>query len=249
MRKILFVLLMTTFGLSASLYAQSENQEVIVFLKNGQKISGKLQLSIYDDHISLAHDSLSQTYLSFQSIKKIHFGNVPADEPATYFTHQRGIFHLANLGLQIGDNSNGATTTFTIHTVNGYVFSPHLMVGVGIGLDHYDGIRALPLYASIQGIITDRKVSPFYFANVGGSWAWPGNRGSGITYERTEGGLFAHGGLGYQINLARSALLFSGGYKIQQSDFAYNFEGWQSETFIEEKRLLRRATVTIGFTF
>lgn len=247
-RLILIMLLLIVSG-SGLIYAQDNDSQVTVYLKNGQKISGQLQLSIYDDHISLAHDSLSQTYLSLKSIKKIYFGRVPDDEPKPYFKHQRGIFHAAEMGLQIGDNQNGGSSTFTIHTVNGYVFSPHLMVGVGVGLDHFNGIRTLPLYANVRGIIIDRKVSPFYFAGVGGSWAWPANRGTGITYERSEGGLFAHGGLGYQINLARSALFLAGGYKIQQTDFAYNFEGWQSETFIEEKRMIRRATVTLGFTF
>ena len=222
---------------------------VTVYLKNGQKVEGYMQMSIHEGFLTLEHDSLSQTQLAFGNIKKIYFGPVPEDETRPYFHREPGFFHVAELGLQFGNNDYEANTTLAIHTVNGYAFSPSLMSGLGIGLDHYGSISALPLYASLRGIITDRKVSPYYFANIGGSLAWPTDDVPDIEYERTRGGLFLHAGLGYQINLARSALLLSAGYKIQKTDFAYDFVGWNGETHIEEKRTIRRFTFSFGYSF
>lgn len=243
------------FGLSLllvtaiALPAQSQDSIVTVYLKNGQKITGRMQMSLHENYLTLAHDSLSQTHLAYHTIKKIYFGAVPDDEPPPYFIRETGYFHLSELGIQVGNNDYDANGTFTIHTVNGYTFSPYLMAGLGIGYDSYGSVATLPIYAHLRGIIVDRKVSPFYFAGVGGSWAWATDETSQINYERTRGGLFVHGGLGYQINLARSAIHFVGGYKLQQTNFAYTFQGWQSETEIEEKRTIRRVTITLGYSF
>ena len=250
MKFSILVYLSVLLSLPTFLHAQSSEPLVTVFLKNGQQISGRMQMSIHDNYLTLAHDSLSQTHLAYHTIKKIYFGAVPENEPAPYFTRDSTrYFHLSELGIQVGNNDYDANATFTIHTVNGYVFSPHLMAGLGLGYDAYGSVATFPVYAHVRGIIIDRKVSPYYFGSIGRSWAWATDNVSGIDYERTQGGLFVHGGLGYQINLARSAIHFAGGYKLQKTDFAYSFEGWQSETEIQEKRTIRRVTITLGYSF
>ncbi len=249
MKKVLLVLLLAVLGTPLLLLAQEEGSQVTVFLKNGQKVTGRMQMSIHENYLTLEHDSLSQTHLAYHTIKKIYFGTVPEDEPQPYFERDRGFFHLAELGVQIGDNEYEANATLSIHTVNGYAFSPYLTTGLGFGLDQYGSVSTLPLYASVRGIIIDRKASPIYYGSIGRSWAWPTDDVSGIDYEHTRGGLYIHAGLGYQINLERSAFTFTGGYKIQKTDFAYNFQDWQGESRIEEKRTIRRLVISFGYTF
>ncbi|MEM6846083.1 MAG: hypothetical protein AAF632_27985 [Bacteroidota bacterium] len=247
MNKILLIVVI--LGLPGSLIAQDQAPEVTVFLKNGQKVTGRMQLSIHENYLTLEHDSLSRTQLAYHAIKKIYFGDVPEEEPPPYFEHERGFFHLAELGLQVGDNDSEANATLSIHTVNGYAFSPYLMTGLGVGLDQFGSVSTVPLYASVRGSIVNRKASPIYYGSIGRSWAWPTDDVSGIDYEKTRGGLYLHAGLGYQINLKQSAFTFTGGYKIQKIDFVYNFQDWQGESRIEEKRTIRRLVISFGYTF
>ena len=249
MKIVVLVCSLLLFGISAPLLAQDKPPLVTIYLKNGQKIEGYMKMSIHEGFLTLEHDSLSQTHLAFPDIKKIYFGEVPNEEPQPYYVRQPGYFHLTELALQFGSNDYEANVTPSIHTVNGYAFSPHLMTGLGLGWDHYGSVATLPMYLSVRGIITDRKVSPYYFANAGVSLAWPTDDLPDIDYDRTQGGLYLHGGLGYQINLIRSALLLSVGYKLQKTDFAYDLTTWEGDTHIEEKRTIRRLTISFGYSF
>lgn len=249
MKTFTLFLIGVLISFSTILCAQEKAPLVTVYLKNGQKVEGHMQMSIHEGYVTLEHDSLSRTQLAFREIKKIYFGEVPEAEPEPHFVREPGFFHITELGLQIGSNDYEANGTLSIHTINGYAISPYLMTGLGVGFDHFGSVSTLPVYASLRGVLTDRKVSPFYFGNIGGSLAWNNDHNSGIDYQRTRGGIFLHGGLGYQINMDRSGLLLAAGYKIQKTDFAYDFPGWNGDTHIEEKRTIRRLTLTIGYTF
>ncbi|WKN43422.1 hypothetical protein [Tunicatimonas pelagia] len=248
MKRILLLCCTISLGVSGLLLAQDKHSEVTVFLKNGRKVSGRMLPSLHESFITIEHDSLSRTNLAYHTVKKIHFGRVPAEKPKAYFKRERGFFHLSEIGLHVGDNNYNGNLTPTIHTVNGYAFSPYLMTGLGIGLDRHVSVNSLPLYASVRGIILHRKVSPFYFGNIGGSWVRPTSDSPGINYEKTQGGLYLHTGIGYQINVAKSAFVLTAGYKQQQTEFVYTFEDWQGENRIEENRTIRRFVITFGYT-
>ena len=105
----------------------------------------------------------------------------------------------------------------------------------------------LPIYASVRGVLLKRKVSPYYFANLGASPAWGRPTDEFVTNLATRGGWMMQLGLGYQINLTNSALLFHLGYKSQQTQINYEQNWWGNDSFVEEKRLIRRVSVGIGF--
>lgn len=240
----ILMFLLTTFS-----FAQSPRQ-VTVELKNGNFLRGEMAGTVQKDYLTLIQDNQPLIQIPYQKIRSIHFGlNPPRNSslPRVFLQQDQQFFHQAEFSLMVGDGTYSPNTTVGIHTVNGYHFNPRLGVGLGVGLDHYGPVSALPIYASVRGVLLRRKVSPYYFANLGASPAWGHTTDEFITDLETQGGWMMHAGLGYQVNLTRSALLFHVGVKSQQSQINYQQSWWGSDSFVEERRTIRRVSVGIGF--
>lgn len=249
-------LLFTMLLISASLKAQ---QKVNVVLKNGKTVYGTLVNSVFEDFITLEYGELERENIPIEKVVSIHFGEYQASnaekKTETFFRRERGFFHTTDLQMLIGESSGGyGYSNMSLQTVNGYAFSPHLMLGLGSGFDKYGDFLITPLYASVRGLIVERKISPFYYVNSGWGFMWkPEDQENWIDYHDSGGGFHFQGGLGYQINMKQSALTFSAGYRLQKTHLAYTINGWDwggsTETTISEERLLRRFALSFGFTF
>lgn len=250
------ILLCTFILLSASLKAQ---QKVNVVLKNGKTVYGTLVNSVFEDFITLEYSELERENIPVEKISSIHFGEYQPlkteEAPKAFFRRERGFFHATDLQLLIGESSGGSYgyTNMSLQTVNGYAFNSHLMLGIGTGFDKYGDFLVTPLYASVRGLIVERKTSPFYYLNGGWGFMWKPEDKDWLDYHDNGGGYHLQGGLGYQINMKQSALTFSAGYRLQKTHSAYTMTGWDwggpTETSISEERLLRRVSLSFGFTF
>lgn len=243
---------------SVTLHAQ---QQVSVQLKNGKVIKGTLVNSVFEDFITIQYSELEREDIAVERIASIHFGgselldkeNSTIERP--YFKREKGFFHLIDFQLLFGQDSNNyGYTNVSFHTVNGYTLNNRLMLGLGTGLDKYGDFMMTPVYASIRGLIIERKVSPYYYLNTGWGFLWnPKDQEDWIDYQESHGGFYLQPGLGYQINMKESALTLSAGFRFQKTSMSYTMRGWdwggQSETVIDEERLLRRFVVSFGFTF
>lgn len=240
----LLMLLMTTFAVAQS------PRRVTVELKNGNFLRGEMAGTVQKDYLTLIQDGQPLIQISYRKIRSIHFGvNPPRDSslPRVYLQQNRQFFHLGEFSVLVGDGSYYPNTTVGIHTVNGYHFNPRLGVGLGVGMDRYSIVSTLPIYASVRGVLLKRKVSPYYFANVGAGPAWGSDHNEFTTDFRARGGIMMQLGLGYQVNLRRSALLFHVGVKSQRVDLSYQQNWWGTDSFVEEKRNIRRVSVGVGF--
>ena len=241
----ILMFLLTTFT-----FAQSPRQ-VTVELKNGTLLRGEMAITIQEDYLTLMQDDEPLTHIPYRKIQSIHFGLNPPREtalPRVFLQQEQRFFHLGEFSLMVGDGTYSPNTTVGIHTVNGYHFNPRLGVGLGVGLDRYGLVSALPIYASVRGVLLERKVSPYYFANLGASPAWGHQTNDFVTDLETRGGWMMQLGLGYQVNLTRSALLFHLGLKSQQTQINYQQNWWgSSDSFVEERRTIRRVSVGVGF--
>ena len=253
MRYICF-LIGLLFLIPFTLKAQLEKPAKI-WLVNGVKIKGALIESFNDKNLNVELADGQNLVISYDHIKKLSFkdhGSLNRDfadrlkKPPSL--QLKTFYHEFRGGLLIGEEN----TSGTIHTINGYQFNKYLGTGLGIGLNKFGNYLAVPIYATVKGYLLDRKVSPFYYGDVGYGIAWHNNKNDEIfDLENVTGGLYWQLGLGYQINFYNSAITVALGYVNQQSTADYTYYEWWSTDPIEisESRLLRRLNFSVGFLF
>lgn len=234
-------------GLATASTAQTL-RPVTVELKNGRFLRGEMAVTVREDYLTLRQADRPPTHISYRKIRGLTFGTESPTDPAPprFLRQAKRFFHLGEINVLAGSRRYAPNTAVGVHTVNGYHFYPHLGVGLGVGLDHYGSLSALPVYASVRGAVLTGKVSPYYFVNLGVSPAWGREPDEFVTDLEVRGGGMLHTGLGYQINLARSALLIHVGFKAQQTATSYRETLWGSEATVEEKRVIRRMSLGVG---
>lgn len=81
----------------------------------------------------------------------------------------KGYFGQAefNFGVYNDNHFRG----YGIDVINGYRTSPWFAVGVGVGARYMDwDALAVPFYVHLRTDILDRKVTPYFAANIGGAY-------------------------------------------------------------------------------
>jgi hypothetical protein len=174
---------------------------------------------------------------------------------------QRGYFNQTELGLLV-TNQPGVlgsnTAAASLHTTNGYRFWPGLAVGLGTGLDSYEGWLLLPVALAVTGDMgaPTRRVVPFYRFSLGHGfditrrpnpelpqwWGWiPPDQRTGQS-----GGLLVQPALGLKIRTgAGTAFTAQAGYRWQTIN-RYTEQGtWRTD----EQIVLRRLWLALGFAF
>ena len=242
------------FAINVNAHAQINKQAKIV-LNNGTRIKGaivesfdsnRLKINIYEsDTISIRYDHIKK--IRFKEYGKINddFEYKLSNQPSL---KTESFFHEIRAGLLIGDEN----TSGSLQTINGYQFNKYLGTGLGIGVNKYGNYLTLPIYATVKGYLFDKKVSPFYFADIGYGFAWKSNNNEDM-FELTDvqGGYYWQLGLGYQVNFYNSSLVFTLGYINQDSkaDYIY-YRPWDVDNVeVSERRILRRFSLTVGFSF
>lgn len=250
-RRIARLLLLIGLLFSAWSATAQALRMVTVDLKNGTSLTGEMAVSPQRDYLTLMRENQPLIHIPYRKIRYIYFGTNPervSTAPKQFLQQNKQFFHLGEFSVLAGDRQNNPNTGVGVHTINGYHLNPRLGVGLGVGIDRYGTVSALPIYASVRGVFMKWKVSPYYFLNAGRSRGWGNNDLDGIiTNLSVRGGWMVHAGLGYQINFARSALLIHGGFKSQQADINYRQNWWGTRSEIEEKRTFRRVTIGVGF--
>lgn len=258
MKKSIFYPFVLLFILLSNLsaHAQSGKQAKIV-LKNGIKIKGGIIETFDENKLKINITGNDTILVRYDHIKKINFkkygqasddfeekiNSNPTLKVETFYHELRG-------GLLFGEES----VNVSLQNINGYQFNKYLGTGLGLGINQYGNYLTLPVYATVKGYITDRKVSPFYFADIGYGFAWKTNKNEDLfELDNVNGGLYWQIGLGYQINFYNSSMVFSLGYINQDSKAEYvYYRPWDSSTSefkVWERRILRRMAFSVGFLF
>lgn len=254
--KRFIVILLLLFG-ALSLQAQ---EQVTVVLKNGKMLKGKLLDALYKDFITIEYNALERENIHLSHVKGMYFGEYEAQknqkirERKPYFKREKGFFHLTEVQFMLGQAEDGSSFSnqTLVQTINGYSFTPWLMLGGGVGLDLYGDYYFTPVFASIRGTLTQRRAAPYYYLNAGWAHFWE-PEDEWVIYDYVKGGYHLQAGLGYQFSFEKHALLFNLGYRLQDSQMRYsvnfwNWDGIQTNNFVTEKRLLRRVVFGLGFT-
>ncbi len=253
--KRIFLIVLTLALIFTSESEAQETKQVKIFLNNGVKISGAIVDSFNENVIRiLINNQTEPVQLKYDYIRKIKFkGNgFINDEFSEKIKYMPGLeikqfYHDLKLGALFGDEY----VNVSAQTINGYQFNQFLGAGVGAGVNNFENYTTLPLYASLKGYIMDKKVSPFYYGDIGYGFAWGRNTNSDYyRLDNVQGGLYWQIGIGYQINFYQSAMVFSIGYMNQKVSGDYTYENWGlSDLEISEDRILRPITFSVGFSF
>lgn len=231
------------------------NKKVKIVLINGVKINDAVIKSFNEEALEIYINNSDPLVIRYGRIKKINFkdyGSLQDDVkdklklPPSLETN--AFFHEVKGSLLFGEDNLG----FALQTINGYQFNRYIGTGLGLGVNKYGNYLAMPIYANIKGYIYDKKVSPFYFGDVGYGFAWNTNSNENFyNVDNVEGGLYWQVGMGYQFNFYNSALVLSLGYINQHSkaDYVYYDQWGSSNIEVNEKRILRRFAFSVGFSF
>jgi hypothetical protein len=127
--------------------------------------------------------------------------------------------------------------TFGFRTVNGYQFSEHFSLGVGIGLDKYRNGGLLPISLDARATILKGKVSPVFVADIGYS----------VGLNGVSGGMVINPSIGIKTYVINNvAYLFNIGYKWQTLGMTYlDYKGNDKPYEVSYQFI----TVSTGFLF
>ncbi len=219
------------------------------------KIKGGIVRSFDDHKLEVDIHSTEPLLIRYDRIKRITFkkyGNISDDfedkldnPPALKIN---SFYHEVRGGLLFGDEN----VDVSLQSINGYQFNKYLGTALGAGLNKYGNYMTLPIYAAVKGYLYDRKVTPFYFGDIGYGFAWKTNKNDDVfEIDNVNGGFYWQLGLGYQVNFYNSALVFTLGYINQDSkvDYVY-YRPWDiDDVEVSERRILRRMAFSVGFLF
>lgn len=223
----------------------------IIFLKDGGHLFGNITEQVPGDYVTIQLKNGKEVSFFDEEIAQIKYNRKPKKPP---LATKKGYYHETDIGVALGreDFFNVTVGNFSIHTVNGYRFSPRLHTGLGVGFDFQPEFRLVPIYLNIGGEIGKSRVVPVYFVNMGYNYANERfNLDIGPNSSDIRGGKYAHVGGGLKVKLHRMALQMKLGYKINEIIAEQNFIDWSGRDggSATTKRQIRRLAFTVGFSF
>ncbi len=263
MRKILFQIVVFFTFLTAFMEGAMSQElwKARVKPHKAPVLKGYISLPLSGESIRLLQFDSTQILLKRTDIKKMKLLKPQYDGVQTRisgykeFATKPGFYHQIFVGALAGEEEVNAS----LGIINGYRFNKLLGLDLGINYDRFRNVSALPIYLQPRLYMKNGKVSIYYFAGIGYSPAWR-NSEKKNAYEKIDvkGGLTGHAGIGYQIDFPKSALNFALGYKLQKIRTQYEYytpeyDSWNNTGFVkimdmEERRLVRRVFLSVGYT-
>ncbi|MEL6254777.1 MAG: hypothetical protein AAFR87_22385 [Bacteroidota bacterium] len=203
--------------------AQSGKMEDVVQLKDGHMIYGWILEQEPGKHVKLELVGGSILYIEQEKIESIsrdpsRFLRVKRiynyrQKPILY--RERGAYMYLSSHFAFRDGRDTDRLDVGIHIRSGFRIDRLLALGVGVGVDNYEGGTYMPMYLDVSGDLMRTRVTPHF--HIAGGYAfgvspnWPNSQ--------IEGGIYAFAAVGYKIhtqgNLEWTVM---GGYKYQQAN-------------------------------
>ena len=211
--------------------AQSGKMEDVIELKDGHVIYGWILEQEPGKHVKVELvggsvliieqekiESISRDPSRFLRVKRTYNYR---QKPILY--RERGAYMYLSSHFSFRDGEDRDRLDVGIHIRTGYRVNRLLALGVGVGVDNYEGGTYMPLYIDVSGDLMRSRVTPHFHVSGGYAFGvnpnWPNSQ--------VEGGIYTFAALGYKIhtqgNLEWTVM---GGYKFQQaSERPNNFRG------------------------
>lgn len=209
------------FLLLATLPSNAQNYLDIIYTKSGSIVKGVIIETIPNVSYKIKTADGNVFVFKNEEIEKIEKQETSRQkakaDPALF--KQSGFSSIEETGVSLILNEKNNTALFALHSINGYLFNPHLFAGLGVGIEADDITAVIPIYAECRTYVSKGKTSP-YFAAGGGYGLMYINQG------QNKGGPMGHFLAGLKVNLsAKSAFNVSAGYRLfqfEQIGLVYN---------------------------
>lgn len=203
--KIIFLLLLVFF-VNGHSYAQTDEKQGKVYLKNKWILKGQITRAISDSIIIQSNSDQRFVFASNEVDSIVYVKQMPFR-----FGHYTEIGALAATRNR---PDNVTTAAFSFQIINGYHFREKHFLGLGVAADLYATQTIIPVFASFRtDLVGSGKLIPYYFVDMGYG-ADITNSSIGISYR---GGLMFASGLGFKIPLGTQAGFHVNiGYRLQK---------------------------------
>lgn len=247
--------LLIAFMLCISGIVFSQTEIYTIYLKNGSTYKGMVVEKIPGETITIQTAENEKLKLSYDDIQKItltealeknEYAKTDSIQPYRY--KRRGFINYTEVSFSkgygevgnAGSNNKNTDRSFGIRTVNGFQFSEHISVGLGIGLEKYINVLLVPVTFDLRFTFKKGKTSPTLNINAGGA---PNIKGV-----KEGGGFVVNPSFGIKTYVSRkTAFFFNVGYKIQQNSYDYQ-TGISGQT-ISFSSALNFVTFSAGLAF
>lgn len=226
--KIKFLVFILICLLSFDVNAQSQLQEV-VYLKNGSIIKGIIIEQVPNVSLKIKTKDGNIFVFKIEEVEKITKEEIEKVS-INGSLKQKGFLNIDEVGASLIFNGSKTTPLFALHTINGYLFNPHVFLGFGAGIEADEKTAIIPLYLETRTFLSKGAISP-YFGLGGGYGLMYINQGS------NEGGPLGHvlAGCKFSMN-STAAITLSLGYRVfqfQQTTVRYN-SAWMQMQYKKE---------------
>lgn len=204
-----------------TLSSHAQNYVDVIYAKNGSIVKGIIIETVPNVSYKIKTNDGNIFVFKADEIEKIEKLEASQQkmkaEPV--LSKQSGFSSIEEIGASLILNETTNTPLFALHSINGYLFNPHLFAGVGVGIEADDITAVIPIYAECRAYVSKGKASP-YFAAGGGYGLMYINQG------KNDGGPMGHVLAGLKIALGpKAAFNVSAGYRLfqfKQTGLVYN---------------------------
>lgn len=227
---VLTLLLLLSFG-GSSLTAQVYLSDDVLYLHSGDIIRGRI---LSQDSESIKIELLGGTLLvySVDEVERIQDEPSPFRRVKVRLGHEYrqtsfrkiGLYHIVSIDWNFNQNQwDELRLDPHLRYAAGYYFNRYVSLGLGTGLDPYEGGLLIPWYIDFRGDLWEKKVTPTYYANLGYGFV----AAEGWPVDNMTGGAMLGLGVGWKINTpSKSEWLITLGYKMQHTYQERSAWGW-----------------------
>lgn len=226
--------LLLVFAITVSVSSKAQDYVDIIYTKNGSVVKGVIVETVPNVSYKIKTNDGNVFVFKAEEIEKIEkqesAKKKAQKEPAQL--KRSGFSSIEETGATLIINEKDNTPLFALHSINGYLFNPHLFAGVGVGIEADDITAVIPIYAECRAYVSKAKASP-YFAAGGGYGLMYINQG------KNDGGPMGHLLAGLKIALGpKAAFNVSAGYRLFQ---------FQQEGLVYNKKLAKYTPATVTY--
>ncbi len=211
------------FLVSFAAFGQAGWVEEIVYLKNGSVIRGIIVEEIPGKSYKIQTADNSIIVFNYEDIEKITREIVAHPKPTKQSSTASGSDKPSKANLYLGLsfysglNSDYNSKSSGVEAILDYHTTPYITTGLGVGLDGYDGLSWIPLFAEIKVDLAPGKTQPFIFGRCG----YYAPVQSYDNWRDYTGGLMLAAGAGIKTALGeKSSLIFKVGYRYLALNYA-----------------------------
>ncbi len=225
--------------ISLSTLAQ-KNSEDVIYLKDGSVLRGEI-IEMNDDQIKiqilggsiLVYDRSEMDRMEKQA--PIFNGKLKERYMKT-----KGVYYLGETGF-LWQNPYEDAPGVNIQAAAGYMWSPQLATGIGIGASAYLDYFLMPIYLDLRSQLTE---TIYAFVDIG--YGIKTNKREDYVTDR--GGFMINPGIGFKFNTkSKHAWLLSFGYQYQNAKEVY-YRGWDG-AYVERDYHFKRLSMRFGLMF